>query len=75
MKNNESDDRILDFSKMKQKHSQRMKARKKVILLVIASLTAVVALVLAVLFFQVREVVDQKDFWQNFQASQQNPSP
>lgn len=69
MKTHDSDDHILDFSKMKQKKQERLKARRRMLVLVIALVTVVVAIVATILFFQVREAVEDKGFWQNFNSS------
>ncbi|MEM1484533.1 hypothetical protein V6615_06585 [Oscillospiraceae bacterium PP1C4] len=72
MKMHDSDDKVIDFLKAKQKKKERLSARKKKKLITLAVLAALIVFVCTVIFLQVSEVVDSKGFWQNFETSQQS---
>lgn len=61
--------KVIDFSQMQQMKKDRAKSKKRVVVLVVAVISAVLLLVGTILFFQINEVVDDKDFWQNFNSS------
>lgn len=63
--------KVIDFDNVHRMEKRRKAARKRNLIIVTAIIAAVVLFVLTFLFLQAREVVSGKDFWQNFNSSQQ----